>query len=86
MSEYRDKLLGISAPRRLGQSERRVEEHDGTRVETVEHWDGRRDATVTPDVVRYGARVHRTGKRTGEVAEVRTLDRREREERYGVDG
>jgi hypothetical protein len=83
-SEYAEKLRGIGFLSRQGTSDRRDVVEGGRRVATeVEHWDGRKDATVYPDVVRYGARVHRTGKRTGEVAEVQTLGRKERRDRYG---
>lgn len=84
MSEYADKLRSLGFPRRLGQTEQRQTVADGRLVATeAEHWDGRKDATVFPDVVRYGARTHGTGKRRGEVAEVRELDKRERRDRYG---
>lgn len=87
MSAYRDKLLGIATPRKLGQAERRDIVEDGRRVATeVEHWDGRQEATVYPDVIRHGARVHNTGKKKGEVAEIRTMNRKERRERYGDGG
>lgn len=73
----------FAAPRRSGQSERKVEVADGSKVETVTHWDGRLDAIVTPATVRYGARVHRTGVKTGTTAEIRELTPKEARERYG---
>lgn len=87
MSEYADKLRSLGFPRRLGATERREVVEDGRRVAaTEEHWDGRRDATVYPDVVRHGTRVHRSGSRRGEVAEVYTMTPKERRERYGDGG
>ena len=78
-----DKLRSISVPRRLGKSERRVQKVKGSTVIETEHWDGKQDATVRPDVVRYGGRVHKTGKRKGTVAEVKKMTSRERRERHG---
>lgn len=59
-----------------------------TRTETAtvietEHWDGRQDATVRPDVIRHGARVHGSGSKKGEVAEIRKLTNKEKRDRYG---
>ena len=77
----------FAAPRKQGASERRSEVIDGRKVaETTEHWDGRQDATVYPDVVRYGAKVHGTGKKKGTVAEVATMKPKDRKERYGPGG
>lgn len=78
-----DKLRSIGAPRRIGQSEQTVVQEKGATLLTTEHWDGRQDATVRPDVVRQGARVHKTGKKRGQVAEIRTMTPKERRERYG---
>lgn len=51
MSAFRDKLLSIAAPRRMGQAEkvRVVDDRDGSTagIET-KHWDGRQDAVATP--------------------------------------
>jgi hypothetical protein len=86
-NEFLDRVRSIGFPRRSGQSETRQVVEDGRVVATeVEHWDGRQDATVYPDVVRYGTRVHRTGRKRGEVAEVHTLGEKERRERYGDGG
>jgi hypothetical protein len=83
-TEFREKVRSLGFPRKMGASERKVEVADGRKVvETTEHWDGRQDATTYPDVVRYGTRHHRTGKRKGRVAEVHEMDRKERRERYG---
>lgn len=76
----------FSAPRKSGQAETKVTKEAGAVVQTTEHWDGRKDATVTPDVVRYGARVHNQGKKRGDLAEIRVLDHKERRERYGDEG
>jgi hypothetical protein len=83
VNPYREKLLSISAPRRLGASERTVERTGKSTVISDEHWDGRRDATVRPDPVRYGGRVHSTGRRKGEVAEVAPMSDKEARHRYG---
>lgn len=84
MSEFADKVRSLGFPRKQGQAETKREVSDGRVVsKTTEHWDGRKDATIYPDVVRYGTKVHGTGKQKGEVAEVRTMDRKERRERYG---
>lgn len=84
MSEYAEKLKSLGFPRKLGASEKKVEVADGRKVaETVEHWDGKQDATVYPDVIRRGVKTHNTGKKKGQVAEVRNMDRKERKERYG---
>lgn len=85
MSEYRDKLCSIGAPRKLGQAERRVRREDGATVVEREKWDGSQDATVTPDTVRHGARIHNTGKKRGEIAEVTPLSRKESRRRYGIE-
>lgn len=86
MSAYTEKLRSLGFGIRP-RSETKREVADGRVVaETTEHWDGRQDATVYPDVVRYGARVHQQGKKRGEVAEVRTLTKKEREARYGDGG
>jgi len=48
-TEYVEKIRSISAPRKLGQSERQpvTDERDGTKAgEHVVHWDGRQDAIV----------------------------------------
>lgn len=82
-NEYLDKLRGLGFPRKQGQSETRVVREQGALLETTEHWDGRQDATVHPDVVRYGARTHQAGRKRGEVAEVKVLGPKDREERYG---
>lgn len=77
----------FSAPRKPGQVERKREMAEGRVVATTtEHWDGRREATVYPDVIRYGTEVHKTGSKRGKVAEVRRLSRRERKERHGDGG
>lgn len=83
MNEYSRKLRSIAAPRRLGQSNRKVEKADGSMVIHEEHWDGSQDATVRPATVRYGARTHGMGRRKGEIAEVIPLTRKERKERHG---
>ena len=82
-NSYRDKLKTIGTPRRMGQSEHKVEKADDATVITTAHWDGRQDATVRPATVRKGARVHNTGKKKGELAEVTPLSRKERKARYG---
>lgn len=51
MSAYRDKLLSIAAPRRLGRSEkvRVVDDRDGSTAGIhTKHWDGRQDAVAMP--------------------------------------
>jgi hypothetical protein len=78
-----DKLRTIGAPRRVGTSAQTVAREKGSTTITTEHWDGRKDATVRPDVVRYGARIHKTGKKRGQVAEVREMTPKERKERHG---
>jgi len=47
-----------------------VTKDPGGLVVQSEHADGRVDATVKPETVRYGARAHSTGKKRGEVAEI----------------
>ena len=81
---FREKLRSLSFGRRAPAAKVTEERGEGGRLiaRHVEH-DDRIDATVFPDVVRYGARVHKTGKRTGQTAEVRVMDRKERGERYG---
>jgi len=69
---FKDK--GVSTPRRLGKTEVTVEKAKGATVVHERHWDGRVDARVTPPPVNLKARVHRTGKKRGQVAEVRRKD------------
>lgn len=83
MNEYADKLRSIGAPRKLGKTERKIERADSATVITDQHWDGRQDATVRPATVRHGARVHNTGRKAGQLAEVTPLPRKERKARYG---
>ena len=81
---FKEKLRSLSFPRKAGQSERKVEIADGRKVaETTTHWDGKQDAIVYPDVIRRGTRVHHTGKKKGEVAEITEMDRKTRKEKYG---
>jgi len=81
---YAEKLRSIGFPRRSGQAETKREVADGRVVaETTEHWDGRQDATVYPDVIRYAARAHATGRKKGEVAEIHEMTTKERRERHG---
>ena len=80
-----EKWKSIGYLRRRGSSERRVEKTKNTEIVTTEHWDGRKDATVRPDVVRYGARMHSTGRKRGQVAEVREMTPKERRETHGDD-
>ena len=54
-NEFTDKIKSVAAPRKTGQSERRTVLHEDTGRPggyTVEHWDGRRDAVVTPETVK----------------------------------
>lgn len=81
MNDYLDKLRSISTPRRRGSSRTLVEREGSAIIRKTEHWDDRVDVAVTPDVVRYGTEQHNTGKRRGEVAEVRELSAGERRER-----
>jgi hypothetical protein len=81
--EYKAKLRSIGFPRKAGAVQVRKRREDGARITEVEHWDGRQDATITPATVRYGARTHGTGKKKGEVAEVRELTKKEGHDRYG---
>lgn len=83
MTEFREKALSIATPRKTGETERRVEKAEGTTVIHDVHWDGRQDAIVRPDVVRYGAKIHNTGKKKGQTAEVREMTPKERRERHG---
>lgn len=84
MSEFADKVRSLGFPRKQGQAETKREVADGRVVATtIEHWDGRQDATVYPDVVRYGTEVHHTGKKRGEVAEIRKMTKKERRETHG---
>ena len=49
MSEYREKLLSIAAPRKWGSSNRIEKQNEDTGRKAgyeVEHWDDRRDAVV----------------------------------------
>lgn len=51
---YKEKIRSISAPRKLGQSERqKVLNEDNGKVggEHVVHWDGRQDAIVRPQAI-----------------------------------
>jgi len=83
-TEFKEKIRSLSFPRKLGNAETKKEVADGRVVATTtEHWNGKQDATVFPDVIRRGARTHGTGKKKGQVAEIRTMDRKERKERYG---
>ena len=59
MSDYRDKLLSIAAPRKVGQSEKVAvprEDGPGTAGYHIKHWDGRQDGVATPNpiVVKIG--------------------------------
>ena len=81
---FKEKLRSLSFPRKTGQSERKVEVVDGRKVsETVKHWDDHVDTIVYPDVIRRGTKVHHTGKKKGEVAEITEMDRKTRKEKYG---
>ena len=84
---YRDKLLSIGFGQRTGESRTTHEVVDGRVVmTTTDHADGRVDAIVRPDVIRHGTRLHRTGTRRGQVAEVYEMGPKERRERYGDQG
>lgn len=83
MSEYLDKLKSIGVMRRKGQSRERREKTPAAVVKTTEYWDGRQDATVTPDTVRFGARVHNTGSKKGQAAEIHKMSDKQRKQHYG---
>lgn len=76
MNEYRQKLLSISAPKGV-KAKRTVAKENGSTVVTTEHPD-RQDVTVTPAPVRFKARMHRSGSKRGQIAEVRLKTQRER--------
>lgn len=86
MSEYRDKLRSIGFVGKAPESRKTVERTEDSTVIHTEHDDGRVDAVVRPDTVRYGARVHRTGAKRGQVAETREMTQKERQDRYGPSG
>lgn len=76
MNEYLEKLRSIGVVKGARGPRETVERHvsdDGraATVKTVEHADGRRDATITPDTVSYETVTHKTGKNKGKVAEIR---------------
>lgn len=59
MSDFRDKVSTIAAPRRLGTSRTIVkrDERDGSVAgRETEHWDDRRDATVIPKALKLKMR------------------------------
>lgn len=70
----REKWLSIGVLGKAPPTKTVVEKHKGGSVAHTEHRDGRVDATVRPDVVRFKARAHKTGKHKGEVAEIRRAD------------
>jgi hypothetical protein len=82
-NSYRDKLLSIATPRKTGQPERRVRRERGATLIETEKWDGSQDATVIPDTIRHGARLHNSGKKRGEIAEIAPLSEKEKKSRYG---
>lgn len=71
MNEYLEKLRSIGAPRRSGSAREVVERHDSATIITTEHWDGRKDTTVRPDTTRFEAVAHTTGRKRGQIADVR---------------
>lgn len=69
-NEYLDKLRSIGVMKRAGSSNVKTRRDERCTVTETEHWDGTQDATVTPDPVRFGARVHSQGSKKGQVAEI----------------
>lgn len=60
MTDYRDKLQSLGFNRRTGQSHTvpvAHEERPGVAGVVTEHWDGRQDASVFPDVTRLKSQV-----------------------------
>lgn len=68
---YRDKLRSIGTVGRAGDRRETVERHGNVLVKTTEHADGRQDVTVRPDTARLEAVRHRTGRKRGDIAEIR---------------
>lgn len=70
-----EKMRSIGAPRKRQAMKRTVEQVvEGDRSATLittEHRDGRRDVTVRPATDRYEAQTHKTGRKRGQVAEIR---------------
>ncbi len=79
-NEYLEKLRSIGTMTRQGTTNT-VKVRSGSRLvqASTEHWDGRKDATVYPETVRYEARVNRSG----EIAEVAQMSDKEKRSRYG---
>ncbi len=69
MNDYLEKLRTIATIPRPSTKSEKVERTDKSIIRTTEH-DGIVDTAVTPDTVRYNGRVHKTGKKRGEIAEV----------------
>lgn len=70
-----DKYRSIGVMTKAGSSRTTTEREESATVTTTEHWDGRQDATITPDTVRFAGRVHGQGKKEGQVAEITRKDR-----------
>lgn len=69
--KWLDKMRSISTPRRVGSSRTTVEHHASGSVATTEHWDGRQDVAVRPDTARFKAVRHNSGRKRGQVAEIK---------------
>lgn len=65
-----EKYRSIGVMTKAGSSRKTVTREESATVTTTEYWDGRQDATVTPDTVQFKGRVHSQGSKKGQVAEI----------------